>query len=104
MVKVDEGFSLPTKEAKEEFVLREVTELMKIMEVDEFQVSNLDQLNLQMRLAYDLKSLDYLEARGYEKVDSSLATLYHKFDDETAVASNVTLDKGRNTVIISMNF
>lgn len=104
MTKPHEVFALPTKEQKESFVLQEVSFLMDKLDVGEIQMSNLDQINLQFKIKSEDRDLEFLESRGYEKTESSLATLYHKFDDNTAVASNVTLDKTRKVVIVSMNF
>lgn len=107
MTKKDEGFALPTKEQKQDYVLSEVSYLMGMFHQDEIQVSNLDQVNLQLRMPANTNAEEQfkcLEERGYGKADSSLATLYHRFDDTTAVASNVSFDKARKVVIISMNY
>lgn len=107
MAKKDEGFALPTMEQKQVYVLSEVSYLMEMFHQNEIQVSNLDQVNLQLRMPANSNAEEQfkcLEDRGYGKADSKMATLYHRFDDDTAVASNVSFDKSRNVVIISMNY
>jgi hypothetical protein len=107
MTKKDEGFALPTQGQKQDFVLSEVSYLMGMFHQDEIQVSNLDQVNLQLRMpaiANVVEQFKSLEDRGYSKSDSSMVTLYHRFDDDTAVAANVSFDKTRDVVIISMNY
>ena len=102
----DDGFNLPTIEEKEQYVLNEVSELFSVFRQSAIKMSHMDKLNVTFRFGASpeiFKQLQTLPNMGYSETDSKTCSLYHKFDDETAVASNVSFDKERRSVIISVN-
>ena len=105
MKKMIVGYSMPTKEQKEDYVIKEVAYLMEVFNVDSVKVLNLDALNITANIMKTNQSKNLnLESNGYTKSEDTYSTVFHKFDDETAVASNVAFDKSTDRVIISLNF
>lgn len=105
MTESDKGSMFASESEKQTFVFQELSLLIKEFELGEIQLTNLDRIHLSIRTQAPLKDIDtFLVSNGYSKEDSKWATTYHKYVDEYAVASNVSLDKTRQQLVISLNY
>lgn len=103
----DDKVSFPSIEEKEQYVLMELTCLMEDLRISDLQVNELNKIHLSFRCpnVLDKNELFHiLEDRGYKKEESRHTAMFHKYDDKTAVASNVSYDKEKNLSVIAINY
>lgn len=101
----DEVFALPTKEEKLDYVLTSVSGLMELFEIDDMHIENQDPINFTVKFPVTDKRLEAFKTlEGFDLNESPFATVRHKFDDKTAVSTNICVDKTRGSFILSMNY
>lgn len=95
----------PSKLEKETFVTKEVNFLLGSFS-NKLSDGHIDQISLNFKLPGMVMRDRFkeLEGRGYQKSDSDIGTVYHLYNEQSAVSSNVSYDKNKDIVAISMNF
>lgn len=93
------------KQVKESTVLNEVNALFSIFNPVSVKLKNIDVLNLtfemQIKDKVDSKKLALI---GYEESSSTDLSVFSKWDINSAVASNISVNKKSEFINISLNF
>lgn len=90
---------------KEQSVLKEVKTLLNTFKPENLKLKNLDQINVSF--AFETKketNFDVLSKMGYQKESNLELSVYSRRDSHSAFVSNVSVDKSKNSVTISVNY
>lgn len=90
---------------KEEYVVNEIQNLMRMFDPKNIKLKNLDRINVSF--AFEPKknsNFDKLSKMGYTKDTNDYLSVYSKWDNTMSYATNVSVDKSQNLVTISVNY
>jgi hypothetical protein len=98
-------YELPSQESKNQYAVEVISGLIEEFHVDEVCMVHQDQLNFTIKVPETQARKESFRALdGFEVFDSNHSTIKHRYDDKTAVSTNVTHDKNRGLFIISLNY
>lgn len=103
-----EVFAVPTKEEKQKDAVKTLSQIMLDFGIDEVEMVNNDSINFTIRVPATEDRISVFDTLngGFSVSNSALSTVKHRYNDRTAVATNITLDKTQspNSFLISLNF
>lgn len=95
---------LPTKQEKLDYICKELNQLEPMLENSAFNCEYDDEFTTRFVSKPFSGRLEKIDFDDYSRLDSEFSTVWSKYNDLTAVSTNIAFDETNNSLSITFNY